>query len=197
MNDGGNDGGQPGMNPGMNPDTLFVIGPKDGFTPAVGAMAAQLEVARHFLVRATQGLTVEQLDAPPGAAVNTIGAILRHLNAAERMFQVITFEGRRFDEEERVRWWPDFTFERSSEPRGVGVGAYHQALAETRALTHAGMRQRDDAWLVTPTTFFGRPANVHYHWTHYLMDEARHTGQIILARKHLIAGADPEFEPYR
>ena len=27
-------------------------------------------------------------------------------------------------------------------------------------------------------------------------DEARHTAQIILLRKHLIAGADPKFDPY-
>ncbi|MFO7545645.1 MAG: DinB family protein [Trueperaceae bacterium] len=178
-------------------EPLFVIGPREGFTANVGTIVAQLQVARHYLMRATRELGPEDLDAKPGTAPNTIGAILRHLNAAERMFQVMTFEDRAFDEAERARWWPDFTFERPDEPRGLAIDAYHEALAATRAKTLAAMRERDDGWLDEPKTFFGRPANVHYYWTHFLMDEARHTGQVILARKHLIAGADPEFEPYR
>jgi hypothetical protein len=58
------------------------------------------------------------------------------------------------------------------------------------------MRARDGSWLRETRTFAGRPANMHYYWLHYLQDEARHTGQIILLRKHLIPGADPEFDPY-
>jgi uncharacterized damage-inducible protein DinB len=177
-------------------DRLFVIGSREGFTPRVGTLVAQLQVTRHYLQQATRELGPDALDARPGAAPNTIGAVLRHLNAAERMFQVMTFEDRGFDEAEKARWWPDFTFDGSGEPRGVGIDALHAALAETRALTLAGMRQRADDWLDQPKTFFGRPANVHYYWTHFLLDEARHTGQAILARKHLIAGADPEFIPY-
>lgn len=178
-------------------DQLFVIGPRDGFTPNVGTIVAQLQVARHFLLRATRDLGPEDLDARPGSAPNTIGAILRHLNAAERMFQVMTFEDRGFDEAEKARWWPDFTFEAADEARGAGIETYHAALAETRARTLAGMRERDDAWLTAPKTFSGRPSNVHYYWTHFLMDEARHTGQVILARKHLLPNADPDFMPYR
>ncbi len=29
-----------------------------------------------------------------------------------------------------------------------------------------------------------------------MQDEVRHTGQIILLRKHLIEGAQPDFNPY-
>lgn len=174
----------------------FVLGPRDGFAPAIGSLVSQLEVTRHFLLRATRELTAAQLDAVPAGAVNPIGAVLRHLVAAERMFQVMTFEGRGFDDAEKARWWPDFTFADGARPRGEGIEVRHEALAEVRAATLAGMRARDDAWLARPMTFFGRPANVLYYWTHFLLDEARHTGQIIVARKHGIQDPDPVFQAY-
>jgi hypothetical protein len=178
------------------PADLFLLGPRDGFTPAVGSLASQLTVTRHYLLRASRDLDVARLDAVPPAAVNPIGAILRHLTAAERMFQVMTFAGRGFDDAERARWWPAFTFADALTPRGEGIDDLHAALAEGRAATLEGLRQRDDAWLGRPMTFFGRPANVLYYWTHYLLDEARHTGQIILLRKHLVAGGEADFQPY-
>ena len=174
----------------------FVLGPGDGFAPAVGTLVSQLEVTRHYLLRATRELTAAQLDAVPLGALNPIGAVLRHLVAAERMFQVMTFEERGFDEDEKACWWPAFTFADVARPRGEGLAEPHSALAEARATTLQGMRERDDAWLARPATFFGRPCNVLYYWTHFLLDEARHTGQIIVARKHGLPDADPDFEPY-
>lgn len=183
------------MEPDIAPD-LFVLGPRAGFAPAVGTLASQLEVARHYLRRATRDLTPAQLDAVPAGAANPVGAVLRHLVAAERFFQVMTFEGRGFDEAEKARWWPDFAFEDARRPRGATIGSLHEALATSRAHTLAGLRARDDAWLAEPRTFFGRPANVLYYWTHFLLDEARHTGQVIVARKHGLPDADPAFQAY-
>lgn len=177
-------------------DDLFVLGPREGFAPAVGSLVSQLEVTRHYLLRATRDLVAADLDAVPSGGVNPIGAVLRHLVAAERMFQVMTFEGRGFDDAEKARWWDDFLFRDATRPRGIDVMVLHEALAAARADTVAGMAARDDAWLAQPTTFFGRPANVLYYWTHFLLDEARHTGQAIVARKHGIPGADPAFQPY-
>jgi uncharacterized damage-inducible protein DinB len=177
-------------------DTPFVLGPREGFAPAVGSLVSQLEVTRHYLLRATRELGATQLDAVPAGAANPIGAVLRHLVAAERMFQVMTFEDRGFDEAEKARWWPDFTFADATRPHGEGIEVRHAALTEARAVTLAGMRGRDDAWLARPKTFFGRPCNVLYYWTHFLLDEARHTGQVIVARKHGLPDADPGFAPY-
>ena len=51
-------------------------------------------------------------------------------------------------------------------------------------------------WLASPRSFFGMAANNHYYWTHFLLDESRHTGQIILIRKYLLDASDAEFQPY-
>jgi uncharacterized damage-inducible protein DinB len=176
--------------------TLFVIGPREGYAPRIGVLVSQLINARHYLLRAARNLSPEDLDAPPGAARNTIGAILAHLDAAENMFQRTTFEGRRFNDEEAARYGPYFEFEGGERSRGRTLSAYFADLQETRERTLQGMRLQEDAWLDTPKTFMGQPANIFYHWFHYIQDEARHTGQIILIRKHLMKGANPEFYPY-
>ena len=177
-------------------DDLFVIGEREGFAREVGVLASMLENARHFLLGAVRDLETEKLDAPPGAATNTIGSLLAHLDAAENLFQRLTFEGRMFNEKEKARYWPAFELEGSDRPKGRALASYLDALADTRDRTLAGMRGRDDAWLRASRTFARLPANTHYYWLHYLQDEARHTGQIILIRKHLIEGAEPGFDPY-
>jgi uncharacterized damage-inducible protein DinB len=177
-------------------DDTFLIGGRAGFTPRIGILVSQLQNARHYLLRASRDLGVAELDAAPGPAKNTIGAILVHLDAAENMFQRILFEGRRFNEEEMPRYNPYFAFEGGGRAHGREVASYHHDLRVTRERTLEGLRQRDDAWLDTPKTFMKQPSNVFYYWFHYIQDEARHTGQIILIRKHLMAGADPDFEPY-
>ena len=177
-------------------DKIFVIGEREGYAPQVGVLVSMLQNARSFLLSAVRDLSTELLDAPPGPANNTIGSILAHLDAAENMFQLITFEKRRWNEEEDARYRPAFEFKDSLTPRGRDLESYLRCLRETRERTLAGMRSRTDDWLKEPRTFGGRPANAYYYWLHYLQDEARHTGQIILVRKYLVEDADPEFDPY-
>jgi hypothetical protein len=176
--------------------SVFLIGTREGYDTRIGTLVSQLTNTRHFLLRASRGLSVEQLDARPGPARNTIGTLLAHLNAAESMFQRITFEGRLFNEEESARFSPYFEFKGGERSHGRPLADYHAELAETRARTLAEMKRREDSWLDGPKTFQGQPSNVLYYWFHYIQDEARHTGQIILIRKHLMEGADPEFQPF-
>jgi hypothetical protein len=112
------------------------------------------------------------------------------------MFRCLTFEGRGFDEVEAARYGPYFAFEGGPRSRNRDLAEYLTDLRDSRERTLEGMRARADAWLDSAKTFMGQPANVLYYWFHYIQDEARHTGQIILIRKHLMAGADPEFDPY-
>jgi hypothetical protein len=79
--------------------------------------------------------------------------MLAHVDAAENLFQRLTFEDRKFDEQETARYNPYFEFEGGERSRGREIGAYVRDLEETRRRTLEGMQRQD---------------------------EARHTGQIIL-----------------
>ena len=176
-------------------DDLFLIGPRDGYAPRVGTLASQLENARHYLRGALRGLDAAALHARPAPARNTVGEIVAHLVAAEAMFRAITFEDRMLDPEREAEHVAAMRFAAPQDP-GRDLAGYLRALAASRDATLAGLRARDDAWLDTPKTFFGRPANVHYYWLHYLQDEARHTGQITLIRRYLLPTPEPGLNPY-
>ncbi|GGJ28554.1 DinB family protein [Deinococcus roseus] len=177
------------------PDSIFLIQEQAGYTPKIGLLVSMLQNSRHHLLRAVRDLSEAELDAKPLGATNTIGALLAHLNAAETMFQRMTFEGRRFAEHEGALE-ADFRLQNSDQPRHQPLAHHLETLAATRAKTLQGFQERDDAWLEHRTTFFGQPANWHYYWFHYLQDEVRHTGQITLIRKHLLPEAQKCFNPY-
>ena len=84
----------------MDENKTFIIAERDGFSQKIGLLVSMLENARHYLKQASRNLSVEQLDAKPGGAVNSIGQLLAHLCAAEVFFQAMTFHDRRFNDQE-------------------------------------------------------------------------------------------------
>lgn len=175
-------------------DASMVVGSAAGANARLSTLLAELEVVRRFTRSIVRGLDGAGLAAVPEVGKNSIGALLSHLVAAESLMRRITTGGEAFpagtEEEQRV-----FSF--AVDPlAGSDLDAYLERLDESRDATRAVFAARDDAWLDTPRTFFGNPANYHYYWFHYLLDEGRHQGQIILLRKYLVPGADAAFDPY-
>jgi hypothetical protein len=101
-----------------NQKQIFVIHEREGYAPKVGLMVSMLTNSRHYLLNAIRALSVEELDAKPKGARNTIGSLLAHLAAAETLFQCITFFERRFNEEEDRLRGADFRLEHSDAPEG-------------------------------------------------------------------------------
>ena len=65
---------------------------------------------RDTILQPVQGLTVTQLDYLHDPKANSIGALLLHLAAIERLYQLHTFEGRKWDywDEMTVKEWGGF-----------------------------------------------------------------------------------------
>lgn len=170
------------------------VGSTLGRAPQLEALTTMLTSTRRFTVSAVRGLDAEGLAARPPYGGNSIAMLLVHLAAAERMIHNITGRDERFSDDETA-FARAFRFE--EDPlRGQDLHAYLEHLAEVRAGTLALLAAQDDAWLATPRTFGGRPSSTHYYWHHLILDEARHTGQMVLLRKYLLPGADPAFDPY-
>ena len=130
-----------------------------GYSPAIGRLVCMLTYARSTTVAAVEGLTVEQLDHLHDADSNSIGALLAHIAAEERSFQVMTFEGRPLDH-------------------------YLDELTSVRAVTLQGLAARDDEWL-DRTVAAAPKINIHWAWFHAAEDEISHRGQIRWLRKRL------------
>jgi uncharacterized damage-inducible protein DinB len=128
---------------------------------------------------------VAQLDHLHDAKANSIGALLLHLAAIERLYQIHTFDGKKWGD------WDDATRKQWSTAAGLGpaaqksikgnkLGYYLDSLKQVRERTILELRQRDDAWLmeVDPHGLAGEPTNNYCKWFHVCEHESHHNGQV-------------------
>lgn len=60
---------------------------------------------RQTIVNGVKSLTMAELDYLHDSKANTIGALILHLGATEKFYQINTFEGRQeFNENEKKIW---------------------------------------------------------------------------------------------
>ncbi len=172
-------------------DQLNILGPRAPYSPQIGTLVSMLTWMRRAILAPTEGLTVADLDYLHDQKANTIGALLLHLAATERHYQIHTFEGRKWND------WDDETHKRWSVAGALGEQArkqikgqslryYIDTLNELRDQTLAQLRKRDDAWLmqVDPDWQWG-PTNNFCKWFHVCEHESHHSGQIAWIKRRL------------
>ena len=145
-----------------------------------------LTYARDTTLAAVNGLTPGQLDHLHDAGSNTIGALLAHIAAVERGYQVVTFEEREPSASETAAWSASLKLgdHGRREIRGHDLHFYTDELMRTREATLAALAQRDDAWLEAPLAIAPN-LNAHWAWFHVAEDEISHRGQIRWLRARL------------
>jgi uncharacterized damage-inducible protein DinB len=153
--------------------------PLPGYTPTVGRLVAMLTYARQTTLAAVNGLTRDQLDHLHDEKSNTIGALLAHISAVERGYQVVTFEDREPSASENAAWSAALTLgdRGRRDIRGHDLQFYIDGLTRTREATLAALAQRDDDWLEAPLRI-APGLNV-------AEDEINHRGQIRWLRARL------------
>lgn len=162
------------------------IAPIPGFTPTIGRLVGMLAYARQTLLAAVGGLSRDDLDHLHDASSNSIGALLAHAVAVERVYQLLTFEARQPSAAEAAAWSPalDLGDEGRRRLRGRELPSYVDELTETRRITLAALAERDDAWLEAPVATAPQ-MNAHWAWFHVAEDEINHRGQIRWLRARL------------
>jgi uncharacterized damage-inducible protein DinB len=164
----------------------YRILPLAGYTPTIGRLVAMLSYARQTTLAAVNGLTPEQLDDVHDERSNSIGALLAHIAAVERGYQVVTFDEREPTAAENDAWSASLKLgdKGRREIRGHDLPFYVEELQRTRDATLAKLAARDDEWLEAPLRI--APAlNAHWAWFHVAEDEINHRGQIRWLRARL------------
>lgn len=166
--------------------TIRRIEPVSGYTPTIGRLVCILMHSRQALVAAVAGLSREQLDHLHDPESNTIGALLAHVAAVERWYQVFTFENRMPSASEEAAWPAALRLgeEGRRQIRGRELPSYLDELARTREVTLGRLAERDDAWLEGPLPL-APEMNPHFAWFHVAEDEINHRGQIRWLRARL------------
>lgn len=165
---------------------LYRIEPQLPYTPHIGALIQMMAYARFTTLQAVDGLSVDELDAVPTNFTNSIGMLLAHIAATDRIYQYLSFEGIDPITEKTPEYAPyvgAMTFGAEGEKvQGRDLDTLLADLDATRAVTLAELAKRDDAWLTSPIFEYG---NQHWAWFHVMEDEVSHRGQIRLIRKAL------------
>jgi uncharacterized damage-inducible protein DinB len=176
---------------GFNTEGLYIIGPKEGYTPEIGTLLSTMTMMRTWLINSVKDLTVEQLDFQIDEQSNSIGAMLLHLAATEKYYQLNTFhemEWGSWDEEIKKEWdVPMGLGEKGREQiKGNGIEYYLSKLEEVRNETKKEFATRGDDWLNKTEPFFqDEPTNNYCKWFHVCEHESNHNGQIKFIKKRL------------
>ena len=120
---------------------------------------------------------------------NRIGALLLHLAATEKLYQLNTFDNVPVSELDKTPAFNEWGVAMElGEParqaiKGHDLDYYLTRLREGREKTFAEFRKRDDAWLMAVDKTWGwGPANNLCKWFHVCEHESHHAGQIAMLK---------------
>jgi uncharacterized damage-inducible protein DinB len=170
-------------------DRLNVFGPLPGYSPQIGTLVSEMTWMRSDVLNTVHGLNKDQLDFLLDKKANRIGALLLHLAATERLYQLNTFDNVPIQElgtNLAFKEWGVAT--ELGEParqaiKGHELSYYLDRLHETRERTLTEFRKRDDMWLMAvDKSWVWGPTNNLCKWFHVTEHESHHSGQIAMLR---------------
>ncbi|KFM99381.1 DUF664 domain-containing protein [Bacillus clarus] len=168
-------------------DIDYRIRSVEGYTRSMGELLSMLEHTRAVTLQEINDLTLEQLDFIMLTGGNSIGALLKHIAAIEKVHQLISFQNRDFTKEE-LEVWEDALYlgEAGKGIRGYNIQYYVQLLHKVREESLKYLREKDDIWLMSEKTWpNGVAYNQYYLWFHVLEDEMSHRGQIRMIKNKI------------
>jgi len=166
-----------------------VFGPRPGYSPQIGTLVSEMSWMRGAVLSATKGMLQPQLDFLLDNKANRIGALLLHLAATEKLYQLNTFDNLGLEELYKSAAFKDWVIPMNlGDParetvKGHDLEYYLTILRDGREKTLAEFRKRDDAWLLAvDKTWPWGPTNNLCKWFHVCEHESHHTGQISLLK---------------
>ncbi len=172
-------------------ERINIVGPKEGYTPQIGTLVSMLNWMRMVILYPVEGMSVKDLDYLVDDKANSVGAMLWHLAATERFYQIHTFEGKKWGD------WSKEDDELWSTAMGLGDNArkeikgndlefYLDKLESVRAHTLEELAKRDDDWLMAVDEEWPwGPTNNYCKWFHVCEHESNHNGQFKFIKSRL------------
>lgn len=163
----------------------FKIQELNGFTPQIGHLVSQMDYARKTTLEAVSDLTTSELDFLPSKDANSIGALLLHVAAVEKGFQIEIFDGRSPNEQEMAEWGAPYSLGEKGRKmiKDYPLEYYITKLEEVRKRTFQELANLNDKWLYENRLWDNHPSNNYFIWYHVFEDEINHRGQIRVIRK--------------
>ncbi len=172
-------------------EELNIMGPKEGFTPQIGTLVSMLNWMRYVIISPVKGMSVDDLDYLLDQKSNSIGAMLWHLAATERYYQIHTFENKKWgdwSQEDKDMWSIASSLgDKGREViKGHDLDFYLTKLKKVREHTSNELAKRDDEWLMkVDHDWYWGPTNNYCKWFHVCEHESNHNGQIKFIKSRL------------
>lgn len=177
--------------PIFSQNNINIIGPKEGYSPHIGTLVSMMDWMRMVILMPVKGMSVKELDFLVDDNANSIGAMLWHLAATERFYQIHTFEGKQWgdwskkdkDEFDIAMGLGD---KARNEIKGNNLDFYLKKLEQVRAHTLEEFAKRDDDWLFkVDSNWPWGPTNNYCKWFHVCEHESNHNGQFKFIKSRL------------
>ncbi|MCH9661257.1 MAG: DinB family protein [Bacteroidetes bacterium] len=161
------------------------IEPVRGFSPQIGTTVSMLEDLKARVTRSVASLTISETDFLLDEDANRIGAMIYHLAATEKYYQIYTFENRGLNKDEAAIW--DLPQNLGSTARkelqGKPIAYYLDIWDEVRKETLRLLKTKDDDWFASKVS--NGNMNNHWAWYHVMEHQANHMGQIRMIIKRM------------
>jgi hypothetical protein len=140
-----------------------------------------LDNLKQRVERIVTKLDTKQTDFLLDDNANSPGAIIYHLAATEAYYQIYTFEGRGFNEEESAKWEVALSLGDNARKafKGKPITYYLDIYNEVRAKTKELLKTKDDEWFAKNKDGMTN----HWAWFHVMEHQANHMGQLALITK--------------
>lgn len=161
------------------------IGNVEGASPKIADMISMLEDLKDRVEETVKNMDQYEIDYLHDQEANRIGSLVMHLAAAEKYYQVLTFENREFNEEEKKKWQTALNLDQGArnEFKGHDIQYYLDIYNEVRAKTISELKKRDDAWFIQIQTKYDMSNQ--YCWFHVMEHQSSHLGQILFLKKRI------------
>ncbi|MBS7256669.1 DinB family protein [Flavobacterium branchiicola] len=170
------------------------IGNVEGASPKIGDMISMLDDLKDRVEETVKNMDQYEIDYLHDEKANRIGALVMHLAAAEKYYQVFTFENREFNEEEKKKWETALNLDQGArdEFKGHDIQYYLDIYNEVRAKTISELKKRDDAWFAEVQKKYD--ISNQYCWFHVMEHQSSHLGQILFLKKRIPPQKPPQKE---
>ncbi|SDH04908.1 DinB family protein [Psychroflexus sediminis] len=161
------------------------IKPKNGYTPQTGVIVTMLKDLKSRVTQSVEKLNQDEVDFLLDENANRIGAMILHLAATEKYYQVFTFENRGFTTEENEKWLVPLELGDTARKQLINkpISYYLDIWNDIRSETLDLLKTKDDKWLNSKV----KRANMNNHWAwyHVMEHQANHMGQIRFVMKRM------------
>ena len=156
-----------------------------GFSPQVGTIVSMMEDLKGRVTASVENLSINETDFLLDKNANRIGALILHLAATEKYYQVYTFEGRGFTKTEGQKWNTALNLGEKARESLINqpIDYYLNIWDDVRKESLKLLKKTDDDWLKGPRK--GSNMNNHWAWYHVMEHQANHMGQIRLIIKRI------------